>query len=237
MRGIAIVAFGENYERFAAKCMHHSRAILEYPVEVFTNVKNVDPLWKEIQNLKTIYMNLPTDQNRDIKTSIDEYTSFDECLYIDCDSIFQLKGLKKYFEMIPQNGMLLNTYGTWDKSYQIPPIYQRAFKMAAIKKMPIDIYYGACFMFRKCYEVRQFFQLWNYFWMINGNGREMPSLACAVRNSRIDKVCLSRSDGLFSWPVCNSTIIQHEYQGHLKNLVGCSEFQPYKPFDDGGWSK
>jgi hypothetical protein len=234
MRGIAIVAFGEMYERLAAKCLYYSRDNIEYPIEVFTNQKNTSELWNKLDDVELVFLDMSTDNNRNVKTSIIDYTSFDECLYTDCDMVFQKKGMARFFDMIPNNGVVLNTYSRWQKTHNIPRLYMRAFSNAGIE-LPVKIYYGACMLFKKCDKVEIFFKLWNKYWRENGRGRDMPSLACAAKNSKIDIVALSRGHGLFSWPPNNNVIIQHEYGKRIRTLVGFEKFKPYKPFDRRGF--
>jgi hypothetical protein len=57
----------------------------------------------------------------------------------------------------------------------------------------------------------------------------MPSLSCAVKNSKIHVKELSNN--VFSWRINKEATIQHEYGGFLKNLVDCKEFRSFKPFD------
>ena len=229
-RGILIVAFGAQYDRLAAHCMAYSRRFTDLPICVLTNRIDRDKKWVDVSNKHFVHFNMADGENRQIKTTMYEHTPFDKTLYIDSDAIIQKSGIEKWFDKITDNSILLNVYGRWKDDQQAPSLYRRAFLNAKVS-YPVNIYYGAMCGFTKSPETRKFFALWNQYWRMNGSGREMPALACAVKNSRISVVETSRTHGLFTWPIRSDAIIQHEYGRHVRTLVGCPEFEAFKPFD------
>jgi hypothetical protein len=228
MNGILLVAFGEQYDRFAAHCVKYSRKITDIPICVLTNLLKKSSAWEGVKNIEFKYFPIDRSENREIKTTMINHTPFEKTLYLDCDSIIQNRGIEKIFDLIQPDSVLLNIYGRWAKS--APSLYRKAFKNANIG-LPINIYYGALCGFMKGEKTSGFFSLWNRYWKINGRGREMPSLACAVKNSNISVREISNKDEIFSWFTWRNTIIQHEYGQHLRRLVGCPDFKAYKPFD------
>ena len=228
--GILMLAFGEQYDMFAAHCMAYSRKNRTVPLTVLTNLKTRSEKWNEAGDVDFIEFDWSQDANRQAKTTMNEYTPYDRTIYMDCDAILQKPGIEKYFDAIPDIGLLLNVYSRWTSERQAPGLYRRAFKNAGVS-IPMTIYYGACLGFQKNEATAAFFRRWNELWKINGSGREMPALACAVKNTRIAVKEISRAAGLFSWPMNSNVVIQHEYGGKLRARVGCPEFRSYKPFD------
>ncbi len=235
-RGIVMIAFGEQYERYALAALNYSIHNLDCEVVVFVNSKKSDSRWSALKNVRLVRFDKPQDSNREVKTNIIDYTPFGETIYVDCDSVFQKQGIEKYFTEIPNNGLLLNLFGNWREGYKLSTVYRKAFERVSLS-LPMTIYYGACFGFKKNEETRKFFKLWNYYWNLNGCGRDMPSLAVAVKLSGIDKKVLIRADGMFSWPISRNTVIQHEYRGRVRQRIGLRGFRPHKPFDRKGWNR
>jgi len=228
--GIIYVAFGEQYENLAAHTIAYSRQYTNIPITVIVNNTNRCEKWKTVKHINFIELPWSQELNRQAKTSINIFTPYDKTLYLDCDAVIQKKGVEKVFDYISNNGILLNVYGRWTNDKQLPSLYKRAFKIADIS-LPINIYYGAICGFCKNENTKAFFQLWNKYWIQNGAGREMPSLACAVKNSKISVVEMGNKEQIFSWVINKNAIIQHEYGSYVRKMVGCPEFKAYKPFD------
>ena len=231
--GILMLAFGQQYDRFAAHTCAYSRRHTDIPITVISNLKKRDNKWESVPNIDFNYFDLPQEQNRQIKTTLINYTPYEKTLYLDCDAIIQRPGIEKIFDLIIPDRLLLNIYGRWSNPLRAPALYQRAFLRAGIS-LPINIYYGAIFGFTKTQKIGDFFTLYNKYWQENGSGREMPALACAVYNSRVAVKEINRRSGWFSWPKDGAAIIQHEYGRHVRRLVGCLDFKAYKPFDRRG---
>lgn len=233
--GILTLAFGEVYDNMAAKCFAHSRKYTDLPIQVLTNLKTRSPIWDTIPNVTFSFFDDVLDSNRAYKTQMYKYTEFDRTLYVDCDAILQNHGIETYFGMIPEDGLLLTIFETFQNKSQVYSLYKDAYLKAGIIP-PITIYFGACIGFTKNSET--FFNLWNEHWKLNGSGREMPALSCAVRLSGINKVELDRNK-LLAWePPNRSAIIQHDYYGCVANLVGYKAFKAHRPFDkEGQWEK
>jgi hypothetical protein len=229
--GIVMVVFGEQYDAFAAHCVAYSRKYTDLPVTVITNTKNNRSIkWQGLKNIEFVEFDLPQDQNRQVKTSLINYTPFEKTLYLDCDAIIQRPGIEKIFDLIISDRLLVNIYGRWSNQSKAPALYRRAF-LNSMTQMPINIYYGAIMGFTKTQKIGDFFALWNKYWKLNGSGREMPALACAIKNSGIEVKEINRRNGWFSWPLDKNAIVQHEYGRHIRRLVGCPDFKAYKPFD------
>lgn len=228
MNGILYIAFGEQYERLAAHTICYSRKFTDIPIVVLTNIKSRCEKWNGIKNIQFIDFDLPQDKNRQVKTSMIEHSPFAKTLYLDCDAIIQKKGIEKVFDLINDDRLLLNIYGRWSRV--APSLYRKAFANAKLS-LPINIYYGAICGFTKNEKTKQFFALWNRYWIENGSGREMPSLACAVANSKIAVKEIGNKDAIFSWKINNNAIVQHEYGRYVCKIVGCADFHSFKPFD------
>lgn len=231
--GILMVAFGEQYDNFAAHCAVYSRKITNIPFCIISNLEKKHPLWQSVENCQFITLNLPQDENRAVKTSMIKYTPFEKTLYLDCDAIIQRPGIEKTFDLIPDDGIMLNIYGRWCEKSKIPAGYRKAFILSGAA-FPINIYYGALCGFTKSDKAIDFFTLWHAYWQQNGRGREMPALACAAKNSGITIRELSNKDKIFTWLRRPDAVVQHEFGHHIARLVGCPEFRAYKPFDHRG---
>jgi hypothetical protein len=228
--GILMVAFGEQYDRLAAYCVAYSRQYTDLPILIVSNLETRDPKWADVSGIEFLTLNFKQDQNREVKTYLVDYTPFDKTLYVDCDAIIQRPGIEGIFDLIIPDRLLLNIYGRWGERTKCPGLYNRAFLRSGTI-LPINIYYGALVGFMKTEKVVDFFKLWHHYWRENGSGRDMPALACSVKNSGIAVRELKKSDGYFSWVQNSRAIIQHEYGKRIRQLVGCPDFKAYKPFD------
>jgi hypothetical protein len=88
--GVVYLAFGKPYLAMAL----YSIATLrknnqDLPVCIITNeefdIEHINILHKDKDHV--IFMNKTTDQNRDIKTKINEYSPYENTIFIDCDTI------------------------------------------------------------------------------------------------------------------------------------------------------
>lgn len=230
--GIITVAFGAEYDELAARTMCYSRKYTNLPIHVLGNCKNKSSKWNELSNYTYEYFNLSQDENRDIKTRMFEFSPFEKTLFIDCDCIVQNKGCEDIFQLIPQNGILVNLYSRWRE--KIPcGLYKKHFEILNITT-PIEIYYGAFLGFDKSDWCKLFFREWNQCWIKTGKGREMPSLAAACQITNIKRKILTNFDIAFTWKPRHHFIIQHEFNGIVKEKVGFYSFKAYKPFDNKG---
>jgi hypothetical protein len=236
--GIITLAFGESYDEMAARCFRYSRKNTDLPILVLSNLKNRSKIWNEINNVSFINFDVPQNVNREYKTSMYKYSTFDKTLYVDSDAIIQHKGVEEYLKRIPEDGVLVNVEERFDRRNQVYNLYRDAYVKAGVD-VPLAVYYGGCVGFGKGNNIIKFFKDWNKSWIDNGKGREMPCLSCAVKLYK-GKVIEIDNNSLFSWKPVPHTIIQHEYQGLVSNKVGYSQFKTYKPFDAGKhnmWAK
>lgn len=228
--GIVYISFGKQYERLAAHTIAYSRQFTDVPITVITNVQDLDPKWAQVKDINFITLPWGQDRNREVKTSLPEFSPYEKTLYLDCDAIIQKPGIERVFDLIQPDKLLLNIYGRWTTERQIMGLYGRTMRLSGLT-LPIDIYYGAINGFQKGEKVTEFFNTWQTLWRKSGSGREMPALACAVRKSGIQVVEIGNKDGIFTWLIRDNFIIQHEYGQHVRRLVGCPDFEAYKPFD------
>lgn len=229
--GLMILAFGESYDEMAARCFKYSRKNTDLPLIVLSNLKNKSKIWNEVFNTEFRYFDVPQEINREYKTSMYKYSPFKKTLYIDSDAIVQHEGLEKYVNMIPEEGILVNVEERFSRRDQVYNLYRDAYIKAGVD-IPLAVYYGGCVGFGKGSGVEKFFSDWNKIWVATGRGREMPCLSCAVKLSSAE-VFEVEQNKLFSWKPVPHTIIQHEYQGLVSNIVGYKDFKTHKPFDIG----
>lgn len=236
--GLITLAFGESYDEMAARCFRYSRKNTDLPLIVLSNLKNKSKIWDEVPNTEFIYFDASQEINREYKTSMYKYSPFKKTLYVDSDAIVQHEGLEKYVNMIPEEGILVNVEERFSRRDQVYNLYRDAYIKARVD-VPLAVYYGGCVGFGKGDTVEKFFKDWNKSWIDNGRGREMPCLSCAVKLSKGTIVEVENRE-LFSWTINTTSVIQHEYFGHVKSIVGYEGFKTHKPFDVGKgnmWAK
>lgn len=232
-RGIVYVSFGKNCDIVASHTVAYSRRFTDLPICILTNIKERNKKWKGISNVSFIEIRESINQNRDIKTRMNEYTPFDETLYLDCDSVIKHPDIKDVFETLLSYDMVLNKFIFWEKNMKILRLYRTAMRLLEIS-LPLTIYNGAFICFKKNNKVNKFFSVWNKNWKITGRGREMPALACSIKKTGID-VGVMRKDFFSPDYYVESSTVQHNF-----NPMGNSNFWnkygiPYKllakPFD------
>ena len=236
-KGILYISFGKDCDILAANTIAYSRQFTDLPICVLTNIKNRCSKWNEINNITFIEVDAKLNENRDYKTRMYFYTPFDETLYLDCDSVIHNKGVEKLFDM--DVDLVLNSLLYWKPADKIINLYKKAMKLTAIS-LPLRVYNGAFILFNKKLEINKFFKLWNSYWKLTGSGREMPALACALKNSNLNINILKA--GIFApdyyFP---NSIVQHNYTPNgNKNFFekfNIPVIQLSKPFDHQGTQK
>jgi len=209
--GILYIVFGEKYEKLAVNTIAYSRQFTNLPFYILTNIKNRNNKWKNISNITFKEFNLPIEQNRDIKTTMIDYSPFDSTLYLDCDSIITKPGIENVFDIFKNNDLLFTLYGIVDASNQVNKYYVATMKKLHIS-FPLTIYYGAIIGFNKTDQTKFFFSQWNKNWKEIGITREMPALACTMKlNRHLNAKVIKLTDNIFAWPINPNAIIQHEY--------------------------
>ncbi len=182
--GLIFVVFGNECDRMAAHCVAYSRQYTKLPITILSNLNEYERnvKWKEIDNIDFIHIDLPLEQNRQVKTTLPKYTPYEKTLYLDADSIIQHKDFdEKIIEMFnEETDLILNLFCTYpylDNRFQ--NIYLRAVEQFNCT-MPLEVYNGAFIGFKKGITSEIFFELWNHLWIQFGSQREMPPLACAI---------------------------------------------------------
>ena len=212
-RGIVYIAFGEEYDKLASYTVALSAPNVSLPVTIITNMKMWDsqfakllpsskslkkPKWSYAPNVNFIFLDVPTNRNREIKTLLYKYSPYDETLYVDCDSVIVSTGIEKIFKHFKGTDLILqsNRTPTWSEGRRYFRIYRDAAKKFNCK-LPLNIYQGGIFAFRKSEATKAFFDKWNEYWEATGSGRDMPSLACAVQNSGIPHSTINSKEHKF----------------------------------------
>jgi hypothetical protein len=233
-RGIVFIAFGQEYDKLAAHTVAKSRQFISVPITVLTNIENRHPKWKDVPDVNFIFLDMPTSENRAVKTQIYKYTPYDETLYVDCDSVFIKAGIERVFDHLKESDVVLQHCSLWLDGKK----YYRIYRDAAVKfgiSLPLRVYMGGFWAFRKTPETIKFFDLWNEYWKTLGAGRDMPALACAVLKSRIPHDIVFKNDHkFFSYGITDEAIIVHGVRlDDLNKHYGIPIHHQYKEFDRG----
>lgn len=217
MTGIILVAFGKDFAELAVDNMNYSKQFHDLPYCVLTNVKDVPD---------SIYFDLEQKANRDIKTRMNEFTPFDITYYIDVDAVVQNPLPDFTFE----TDLLISRYCRWEKNEKIIRIYKRTMEMLKVD-LPITVYSGGFIGFKNNKTTDDFFEQWHLNWQIMGMGREMPSLACAIKSTQISITELKK--GIYNEKGKDlSSIIQHDYGRTFFEDFNIKRPEPFKPFDN-----
>lgn len=211
-RGIVIVAFGKEYEKLAAHVVAKSIPFIPCPMTVLVNVENclcLSEKWQEVKGVDFKYLNLHDDENRAVRTQLVNYTPYDETLYVDCDAIFVKPGIEKIFDLLADNDAVFQQCHEWRPGKPYYQIYRDAVKILGAE-LPLKIFNGGIFAFKKDEAVQNFFHIWNEYWRYQGVGRDMPALACAIQRSGIKHATITKDkDKFFSFGMDSDAIILH----------------------------
>lgn len=232
-RGIVFIAFGKEYDRLAAYTLALSKPFIKCSVTVITNLKERDNKWNDVSNIEFLFVDLPDDRNREVKTQLYKYSPYDETLYCDCDCVFVREGIEKIFDRFGQNDLILqlNKFECWTENKRYFKIY-RDTAMAFGLSLPLCIYQGAIFAFRKTNEISAFFDKWYLYWQKTGCGRDMPSLACAVKKSGVLNSQIKIDDNFFVFGNNTKAIVYHPVRDDaLSKQYGIPAWKPDKLFD------
>lgn len=209
-KGILFVVFGKEYESMAKKTITYSRRYTNLPFHILTDIK--ENSWEEISNTTFQIFDLNTPfANRQIKTTMIEYSPFERTIYMDCDAIIANKGIEHVFDLFNTSDILLVNYGTYSNGSTILSYYKITMRELKIQT-PLPVYYGAFIGFNKNNNSEKFFNEWNSNWKQVNIEREMPALACTVKmNKDVIIKTIHESNNIFTWHVNPSAIVQHEY--------------------------
>jgi len=224
-RGILMVVFGEEYAKIAKVCIAETKKHTDLPIYVITNIDS------SLGDSGTMVV-APDSENRNYKTSMINYTPFDETLYIDCDSIIQKEDLSPVFDLLQENDIVLNEYLKWEKGDKVLNIYKRAMNMF-VSSLPISVYNGAMIAFKKSVMADLFFYQWNDGWGLFGKGREMPPLACAIANLKGIGLKVGHTPNGFFEPenLKDEATIQHHTGQDFLDKFNIPSFTGNKSFD------
>ncbi len=207
-KGIIYVCFGREFDESLAGLMRVNRRSTGLPVTVMTNQKEPSPIWKKLRDIRFIYFDLPQKDNRQVKTSAINYSPYDQTLLLDADTVIQRKGARDIFLDLDHADIIVSPEFTIQSGELTYNIYKRTIEKTKTK-LPLTVASGGFLVFNKNERVNHFFELWHSYWQRMGSGREMPSLACALKNSSAHVVYKS---GIYSQrkrdPNC---IIQHNW--------------------------
>ena len=223
--GLIYVVFGDQCDRMAAHCVAYSRQYTKLPICILSNLKEEDrdKKWQEIENIDFKYMDLPLQQNRQIKTGLSDHSPFDYTIYLDADSIIQKDSFdQEILEMVDKDhDLILNHFCDFPDEGKFQNIYLRALKQFGCT-MPLSVYNGAFIGFKKGENANNFFSTWNRLWKEFGAQREMPPLACTINKLPEIRVLKLRL-GFFSPDVKNENcVVQHNYHDDFWQRIGIS---------------
>ncbi len=237
-RGLIYIVFGESCERMAASTIAYSRQFTDLPICVVTNTKRISPAWDDIEDISFVEVKSGFTHNRRYKLRMNEYSPFDETLYLDADSVIQNEGIEKAFDLLEEHDMVMNLLLDWKVGDKIIRLYRTALRRTELT-LPLKVFNGAFICFKNNQKTRDLFHLWYDNWVITGKGREMPALACAIKQSDVQVNCLPR--GFFSPDYYNEdSIVQHNYTPRSKggknffDRFDIPKERLYKGFDSDG---
>jgi hypothetical protein len=234
--GIAYIAFGENYAKLGYSTIKYSRQYTDLPITVFVNSDSGAYDWAAL-GVDVVKIDMPTSENRQVKTSLPDYTPYDTTLYIDVDSVVSLPELETIFQIIGDKEILFQKYGTWKPGDKFADIYRRACVKTGTD-LPLPVYYGGFIAFRKTVNVKAFFKKWNECWRLTGSGREMPALACAAKAVELDKMIIKKEQKIFTVGKNAAGIVRHRSGSGDLMQYGAPRYHANKPWDrPGDWKQ
>jgi len=242
-KGLLFLAFGKEYDKLAAHTIAISRKFTSLPILVLSNIPSDKRhhKWLEVPDIEFKYIDLPFDMNRKIKTSIIHYSPFDSTIFLDCDLVIQNTGIEKIFDLLKENDIVMEHWGNWNVGKKFYKLY-RDVVVKTKTELPIEIYCSAFIAFHKNPKLIEFFNLWNKYWEIGRRGRDMPALACAIKNSNLNVVKTTfENDKIFVYKKLHpEAIIQHRCGPEFFNHFKIPRHKEWKPFDNkkfGAWER
>lgn len=232
-RGIVMIAMGAEYEKLAAATIRHSMLHTSLPFAVVFNNDTPAGDWSGLI-VHRIIVDCQTDKNRLIKTQLYKYTPYIQTMYMDVDAVIQASGIERVFDGLQNAPAVFQRHTTWSKFKKYYDIYRRAI-IQFDSALPVDIMLGGFFAFNRDPRVAAFFDLWRNYWVSFGCGRDMPPLACAVKNSGLPYHTITcQVDKLFSFGYRGDCIAVHRVRGDdLQKKFNIPEHKQNKPFDIG----
>jgi hypothetical protein len=237
-RGICYICFGSEYDRLGAHTIALSRPFVSCPITVISNIdkKKRSKKWSEVPDVNFVQVDALTCKNREVKIQLYKYTPYDETIYLDCDSIVRRAGIEGVFDhLTPEKNIVFQHHKLWEdpkKTYY--RLYRDTAKKLAVD-LPFRVVLGGFWVFRKTPETEKFFEKWREFWKAMGSGRDMPSLAMAIKRTGIEhSVVYKQQENFFSFGIHSDAIVVHRMgKDDLSNYFGIPEYRENKPFDVG----
>jgi len=223
--GHVYVAFGEEYDKQAAWSAVAARRFSSLPIYVLSNLVQHDPKWDEVSNVSFKFFN-SSFENRDVKTSMWEYSPFDKTLYTDTDTAIQSSKFTEAFDALQFCDVAFPYHGTWEEGKKVTRLYRMAMDKFKVEK-PLVVLQGGVCVFSKTTGTKKLFKLWNNYWDAFGRGREMMCLACAAKNVKGVSIGMLSKD--FGFP--ESKIIQHFYGSKAPHTDLIPKISKNKEFD------
>jgi len=217
-RGFLYVVFGEEYAIPFRKSVEYLRRVSKYPIAVLTNVKDLKVNVDIVTNF-----NMQDNENRIIRTQAFNYTPFEQTLLMDADSMPISRKVNYLFDQLD-----IHDFGfqkVREFTTNVPKVYGHALYKTKTTT-PLTAYSGGVILFNKSEKCKALFDTWHEYWKITGRGRDMPSLACAIKNSNISFFVV---DNCIDRDINSDTIIFHAYGEHDKTIL--PKFEKSKPFD------
>lgn len=181
MDGILYLAMGTEYDFLAAHTAAKTREHTQLPIAVVSDRAMRHKKWDDVSNVRFINVDIPCEWNRAIKTLACNYTPFDRTIFMDADAFVQRPGVEVIFDALSGSDFAFHLYRKWDTNNCIPNIMARALDTFELD-VPIQEYHSACFCFTNGVRVQNFFIEWHQYWHRFGCGRDMPPLACLMKN-------------------------------------------------------
>jgi len=239
-RGICFIAFGAEYDKLAAHTIAYSRKFISCPITVLSNIKNRNEKWNEVPEVNFIDLEIPTEQNRRVKIELHKYSPYDETLYMDVDAVIVKPGIEKIFDFLKDSDIVFQHNNLWRPGEKYSRIYRDTAKKFGLT-LPLRVYLGGFWAFRKTPETISFFDQWLANWTASGCGRDMPSLACAIKQTGIKYELVFRDiQKLFSFGMNYDCVAVHRVRSEDLAKYGIPIHRQNKPFDmvcSGNWDK
>lgn len=235
-RGILYLAFGPEFDKLTAASARYSRKFTDLPMCVLSNIDERSHMWKEVDGVSFQFVSLPTNQNRQVKVSLIQHTPFDETLFMDSDAVIQRPGVGLMFQHLHKHDLLCQRFGTIehprDPAYEADFIAKTYDKLASIlgEQYPIELFGEAALLFRKTDAAREFFDLWERYWVQMGSGRDMPAFCFAVKHAK----CRTKVFGPDGVRFCKNAedpfaFIQHKGFPGFEKKFGLPEYKDWNP--------
>jgi hypothetical protein len=236
-RGILYVCFGKEFDEALAGLTQISRKNTDLPITVLSNTPAKSSKWDKFDDINFEFFDMKQGENRQIKTQAVFHSPYKETILLDSDTLIQKPGIEKVFSLLGDVDIVTHPVFNIQTGSSYFKIYIDAIKTTDITP-PLAVYSGGFLVFKKNQKVQDFFNLWHQYWKLLGSGREMPALACALKNSNIK---IKELSDFFAYEKKDKNcIIQHNYwektmffvRKNLFRKLGIPDPNSDKSFDD-----